>query len=288
MEVCEPKYARFLTIDSKVDSGYCRKIYYVRERKLQMLGYYKDSLFQIKNGKFHYFHPNGFPKSFGRYVNDKKEGLWYGFHDNKIMSDSTVYKQDKQIGCRLTWYPNGQLCDSVYTKEDGSGICASWFDNGTLSSRGQYSEGHKEHGLWKYYHLNAKLSATETYFESYITDKKFYDENGVQITKAISNDRIATFPGGEKGWNKYMDNHIFFPEGYNIVNGDAATIVVNFTVNESGLVENVYTSTGFYKNFDEIAIDAIKKSPRWLPAIDHNRRVKCTFSQVVNYHQIEW
>jgi antitoxin component YwqK of YwqJK toxin-antitoxin module len=109
MQECDRQSARFLSIVIQVDSGYCRKIYYVRERKLQMLGYFKDSLLQIKNGKFHYYHSNGFPKTFGRYVNGKKEGLWYGFHDNRIMSDSTVYEHDNQIGGSLSWYPNGQL-----------------------------------------------------------------------------------------------------------------------------------------------------------------------------------
>jgi len=288
MQECDRQSARFLSIVAKVDSGYCKKIYYVRERKLQMLGYFKDSLLQIKNGKFHYYHSNGFPKTFGRYVNGKKEGLWYGFHDNRIMSDSTVYEHDNQIGGSLSWYPNGQLSDSVYTNEDGSGTCISWFDNGTLSSKGQYSEGHKQHGLWKYYHQNGKISAEEIYFESYLTDKKYYDENGMQLTGALNNDRIAMFPGGDKGWRKYIDNHIFFPPEYKIINGDAATIVVSFTVNEQGIVENVFTSTGFDLNFDQIAIDAINKSPRWLPAIEHNRKVKCIFNQIVNFHQIDW
>ncbi|MDD4990620.1 MAG: energy transducer TonB [Paludibacter sp.] len=288
MQECDRQSARFLSIVAKVDSVYCKKIYYVRERKLQMLGYFKDSLLQIKNGKFHYYHSNGFPATFGRYVNGKREGLWYAYHDNRVMSDSIVYKNDEQTGISLSWYPNGQLSDSVYTNEDGSGTCISWFDNGTLSSKGQYSKGHKQHGLWKYYHRNGKISAEETFFESYLTDKKYYDENGVQLAEGVNNDRVATFPSGDKGWHKYIDNHIFFPPDYRIINGDAATIVVSFTVNEQGIVENVYASTGFDKNFDDIAIDAIKKSPRWLPAIEHNRRVKFKSTVTVSFHQIEW
>ena len=35
---CEPNAARFFSRTSKTDSGYCKKSYYIRERRLQMIG----------------------------------------------------------------------------------------------------------------------------------------------------------------------------------------------------------------------------------------------------------
>jgi CIC family chloride channel protein len=54
-------------------------------------------------------------------------------------------------------------------------------------------------------------------------------------------------------------------------------------ISETGTIENVFTSTSFEKTFDSIAESVIKESPQWSPAIDHNRKVKCRFTQVVNF-----
>ena len=72
---CKPNVARFYSTVVKTDSGYCRKDFYLREHKLQKYGNYKDSLLQIPNGKFYYFHANGSPNEAGKSVNGKKEGL---------------------------------------------------------------------------------------------------------------------------------------------------------------------------------------------------------------------
>jgi len=280
---CKPNVARFYRQIIKTDSGYCRKDYYLKERKLNMMGNFKDSLLKIKTGKFHYFHANGYPGSFGKYVNDKKEGLWLSYHDNKVKADSTVYLHDRAIGKSLSWYPNRNLSDSAYTNADGSGVTKSWFDNRSVSSTGQYAAGHKKQGLWKYYHLNGKISSLETFIDSELIDLKYFDENGNRIAHIKEYDRYPEFPGGESEWLKFLDKNIYFPLGYGFTNGDMATVVVTFTINESGRVEDVFVSTSFDKNFDQIAVEAVSKSPRWIPAVEHNRKVKYIYSQAINF-----
>ncbi|MDD5184787.1 MAG: energy transducer TonB [Paludibacter sp.] len=285
MNECKPNVARFYSLVVKTDSGYCRKDFYIRERKLQMYGNYKDSLLQIPTGKFYYFHANGSPKAVGKYVNGEKEELWLSFHINKMLSDSTVYIHGKQIGTSLSWYPNGYLSDSIYTNEDGSGYSVSWFDNGSISSRGKYSAGHKQDGLWKYYHINGKNSSLETYSDSKLIDKKYFDEDGIQMNDTTNHDKPARFiyNDDKNSWLKYLDKKIYYPFNQKIINGDTAVVTVDFTVNEDGMVENVYTSTTFSERFDREAENAIKESPQWDPAIEHNRKVKCRFKQVVTF-----
>ena len=280
---CKSNEARFYSLIVKTDSGYCRKDIFIRERKLQMLGNYQDSLLQIRSGKFYFFHSNGTPLAVGRFVNDKKDGLWLAFHNNKVLRDSIVYRSGRQIGVSLSWHPNGVLSDSVYTDEDGSGFAVSWFDNGSISSRGKYSAGHKQEGLWKYYHKNGKISSLETYHESFLIDKKYFDEEGVQMNDTTNHDRPARYSNTISEWMNYLAKNIYFPFNQKIINGDKAVVVVTFTVNEDGMVENVYASTPFSEKFDRIAVQAIKDSPQWYSAIDHNRAIKSTFDQVVQF-----
>ncbi len=282
---CKPNVARFYSLIVKTDSGYCRKDFYLRERKLLMFGNYKDSLLQISTGKFYYFHANGSPESVGKYVNGQKEGLWLSFHNNKMLKDSTVYLHGKQIGTSLSWQPNGYLSDSIYTNEDGSGISISWFDNGSISSRGKYSAGHKQNGLWEYYHINGKISSLETYSDSKLIDKKYFDEDGIQMNDTTNHDRLAryVYNNDNNAWLKYLEKNLYFPFNQKIINGDEAVVIVTFTVNEEGMVQNVYTSTTFSEKFDHIAAEVIKESPQWDPAIEHNRKVKSIINQIVYF-----
>ncbi len=282
-KVCEPNEARFYSLTVKTDSGYCQRNYFIKEHALEMIGNYEDSLCKIRNGSFRFYYPDKTLKLTGKYIHGKKDGLWLHYHNNKVMSDSTVYAQGKQVGTSLSWFPNGYPQDSIYTNEDGSGNQVSWFDNGILSARGRFSKGKKQNGKWFYYHMNGKMSSIEIYHDSLLTSKQYFDENGNLMNDTTNTARIAQYPGGIEVWKKYISNKLYFPPGYKIVNSDIATLVVTFTVDENGVIENVFTRVPFDIAFDRIAENVIRKSPKWIPAINHNRKVKCSFSLPVSF-----
>jgi len=284
-EVCEPNAARFISIISKTDTCYRRSDYFIHERKLQMSGLYEDAECKIGNGHFAYYSSNGFVKSFGDYKHGKKEGIWLGYHANRVMSDSSFYVHGHKSGVSFSWYRNGYLRDSVVTNADGSGVEVSWFDTGVLSSAGRYAAGRKKTGRWMYYHNNAKLSSLEVFHEDSLFAKNYFDEQGTANNDTSSNDRIAEFPGGINAWTKYVNDKIYFPQQFKIVTGDKAVVVVNFTVNTDGNVEDIIVTTPFYPAFDKIVTEVIQKSPRWLPAIENNRKVNCNFSLPVTFAQ---
>ncbi|MCK9205830.1 MAG: energy transducer TonB [Salinivirgaceae bacterium] len=282
-EVCEPNLARYYSQISKTDFGYYRRDYYIREKRLQMLGNYSDSLCEVKNGSFLFYHANGVPHSSGKYIQNKKEGLWISYYNNGIMKDSTVFLNGKIIEKSLSWHPNGYLSDSISLNDDRSGVKVSWFDNGIPSVAGKYSSDMKQNGRWKYFHKNGVVSSIEIYDESKLVNKQYFNEKGKFVSDTTNTDRQAQFKGGDQEWLKYLSNQIYFPDGYKIANADTAKVVVTFTVNENGEIENVFTSNSFDKRFDKIAENAIKKSPKWIPAIEHNRNVKQVFHQIVSF-----
>ncbi len=280
---CKPDTARFYSKIAKTDSGYLRKDYYIRERRLQMSGVYSDSLCEIKNGKFTYYHANGVPGSFGKFVQNKRDGLWLSYYNNSFIRDSTIYSNGEIIGTSLSWHSNGYPSDSISLNEDRSGIQFSWFDNGIPAAVGRYSNGMKQHGKWKYFHKNGNVSSIEIYNESKLVNKQYFNEKGELLADTTNTDRHAQFKEGIEAWLKYISDHLYFPSAYKIVNADVAKVVVTFTVNENGDIENIFTSTPFDKRFDVIAENVIKKSPKWIPAIQHNRYVKEVRNQPVTF-----
>lgn len=282
---CKPNEARFYSLTEKTDSGWLRNDYYVREGKLQMKGLYKDSSCYMRNGTFFYFHPNGIIESKGKYIDNKKEGLWIGFHETGYMSDSAVYSNDIPSGTALQWYNTGYISDSVHYNEDGSATKVSWFRNGNVSEAGRLNAMGKMQGKWQFFHTNGKLSANEIYDNGILQDKKYFAEDGAPMNDTTDRTRPAAYIGGVPGWLKYLDKKLYFPSQYKIVNGDRAVVIIHFTVDENGKVIDAGLTSSFHPAFDDIAINTVKRSLPWTPAINHNRRVPYTHRQSISFVQ---
>ena len=283
---CEINMARFYAVIMNTDSGWLRTDYFLATMKLQMKGLYKDSTCKISNGHFYFFHANGLIESTGQYKDNKKEGLWLSYHPNGLMSDSTVYNDfGERSGTSLQWHNTGYLSDSTVYSPDGLSVSVSWFDNGNISSAGHLNLVQAYHGKWQFFHRNGKLSAVEIYNNGKLTDRKYFTEDGSPMTDTTDKTKAATFPGGIPEWMKYLEKKLVFPYNYQIVNGDRATVVVEFTVNENGDVKDVNIRTPFHPAFDNIALNVFNNAPKWIPAINHNRKVKYNHRQTVTFRQ---
>jgi TonB family protein len=283
-ELCDPAVARYYTLIKHTDSGWLRYDYFIREKKLQMQGLYKDNACKIEQGSFFYFHANGELESAGRFENGKRLGLWLSYYDNGMMEDSTVYDAGNPVGTSLKWYRNGYPSDSSVQKAGGMTVFVRWFDNGQPSSAGFTLNG-KLHGKWQYFHRNGKLSAFEEYDNGRLLSRDYYDESGIMMSDTSNKDRPALFPGGQKAWSKYILSQLYFPSQYQITGGDQATVVISATIDEDGKVTDIEVVAPFYPAFDDIAVKMMERSPKWMPAMDHNRRVKYYIKQPVTFAQ---
>ncbi len=280
----EPVSARFVALIEKHGSLWERRDYFLREKTMQMSGSYTDTSCKVAQGTFKYFHSNGNLAEMGEFVNGKKQGLWLSYHANGMMQDSAMYENGNMTGTGLKWHSNGYLYDSSVFKADGSGVSVSWFDNGVPASAGIYSAGFKKNGKWKFFHKNGKPSAIEIYDNDKLANKEYFDEEG-SVMDTTSRDREAFFKNGKEGWHKFISRQLYFPQQYKIVNADQAVVVVDAVIDEDGNMTNVEVNTPFHPDFDKIAVDALRKSPKWTPAILHNRRVKYKIRQGVTFEQ---
>lgn len=301
---CDAKVASFYSIVTKTDSGYVRNDYFIKQEpvqksqkygelnsdklsktklSIQMKGKYADENCNISNGFFYYFYSNGNIESYGEYVDGKKNGLWLSFHWNGFMRDSTFFNLGNISGTSLSWHPNGYMSDSIVQNEDGRGLQISWFENRLPSEAGLFSEGRKKKGKWKYFHNNGEISSVEIYTNGILTEITNFDENGKQENNINNENSQAIFPGAKTAWNKYLEKSLYFPE--NIINALKITVVVTFAINEDGKVEDVYPSIPFYPDFDKIVLKVVSSSPKWKPAMNHNRKVKSWHTLPVTFTQ---
>jgi hypothetical protein len=281
-------HARFYSLIEHTDSGWHRRDYFMHSLTLQMEGHYEDSACTVPTGGFRYFYPTRYMESMGIYRKGKKQGLWLQYYSDGTLFDSTVFESGNAVGIRESWYRNGYLSDSANYGPDGGGVYFAWFDNGEPSCAGRYAAGHKKYGKWHYFHRSGRISATEIFDQQgRLQDRSYFDEQGRPALDTANLDRPASFPGGAKAWSSYLGQALYFPDQYKFTNGDEAAVVVTATINEEGKIIDAEVTVPFYPAFDKIALDAIRRSPDWIPAMDHHRKVRSFIRQPVIFSQPE-
>ena len=110
--------------------------------------------------------------------------------------------------------------------------------------------------------------------------KKDDDENKVFNKVEVE----ATFPGGDAGWLRYVKNNI--DANTPIDNGapeGTYTVIVRFIVSKDGSISDVVPETKLGFGMEAEAVKAIKKGPKWTPAIQNGRNVNAYRRQPVTF-----
>lgn len=86
-------------------------------------------------------------------------------------------------------------------------------------------------------------------------------------------EREAQFPGGNSAWTKYVSRAINSSIDELSEDGNFGTCVVKFVVDKDGNVSDVQATTMKGTKLAEIAVNAIRKGPKWIPAEQNGRKV---------------
>jgi hypothetical protein len=289
---CDISMARFISVVTQTDSGWLRNDIYIATKKLQLEGLYKDSNCRIANGWEKHYYTNGNLSSEARYINGVLDGTIINYHYNGMMRDSVLYVEGKPVGTLKRWHSNGYIADSVVFGNDDMALQVSWFDNGIPSSSGRsyywslqgISYYWSPHGRWRYFHRNGKIASMDEYEKGKLLSRVYFDEAGMQLDDTASRDRRALFRGstGIK-WKNYVENNLQWPRGVKLVNTDTVTVMVRAAIDEAGNVTDAYVEVPFHPLFDKEVLRVVKRSPKWQPAISHNRYVKDWLVEAVNF-----
>lgn len=279
--------ARYYSELEKTDSGWLRRDFYINTLKLQMQALYKDSACKIQQGYALYFHPNGTPSSIGRFENNKREGVVVRYHSNGMIFDSATYKEDRPVGNRYYWHRTGFMSDSISHVNDSTDVHIAWFDDGALSFAG-YTLWNKKNGKWKYFHRNGNLAGIEVFDKGKVVQKEYFNVDGTaQPDTAKANSDPVFKKGGKEGWIRFLEKNSYWPPGLKLVNTNTVTVGVQFTINEEGKIENIEMYSPFLPAFDKIAMEIVRISPAWIPALANNRKIKFTLRQPITFQQQE-
>jgi protein TonB len=84
---------------------------------------------------------------------------------------------------------------------------------------------------------------------------------------------LASYPGGQKAWQKYLKKHLKYPRKawWDEVESEVA---VKLIIEKDGHISDAIHMNISNYGFEEEAIRLVKKSGRWIPAMHRGKPVK--------------
>lgn len=220
-------------------------------KQLLLMAHFSDSSLSLNQGLLQSFFPNGIKETEGNYEKGIQDGLWENWDTTGHLTDSIIYDNGKKTdSAKFYYYKNGVLQSYDFTD----------FKND------------KFHEI--FYNDSGKI-ISETSFIGQKGITKYYKDNGEEIDTVFTKKEIeASFPGGAYAWTKYISREIMKNLDLLYDNGSTGTCIVKFTVDKDGSISNVEATTMQGSLLARIAINAIIKGPKWIPAKQYGKPVK--------------
>lgn len=276
--ICPPSKAVFIAKSFPENNKFTRQLFDKRGERILGIGYYTDAACKNAEGLFtHYFYTGGLLEE-GTFHHNKKTGTWKGWHDNGKPQFVFAYTDNGVLnGINLSWSEDGRVTDSILLDDKGNGFAKSWWPDGKLSGEGPYINGMKE-GKWTYYYHDHPFKSEEVIYKSdTFSSCTCYDETG-KLQKSNCGFEVEAEC---KEWINYLNQQLSsakFPQKY--YKGKVwGVTMISFSVGTDGKTTDIKVMRSTDPDMDKIAVNIIKNSPPWKPAIQYNRKVKAYRTQ---------
>lgn len=228
------------------------KVYNFNNDGLRLIEHFKDSTLQISQGLFASYYYDNLKESEGNYVNGNPDGIWKRWNESGKIIDSTVYQNVVKVFEKKFEYDKKRLLiETIVDSMNNLSNTVGYFDSkGNLLLPNQTSE--------------------------------LKDSTVIYRKPQIS----PSFPGGAEEWVRYISRKIMI-NVEKFKKNDNGTCLIQFVVDTNGNVTNVKAVTMPDSRLAKVAIEAILKGPKWIPAEDNGSKVNAYRIQPVSFESIE-
>ena len=235
------------------------QVLYNLTKQTVMLAHYTDSSLAVSQGLYQSYFINGVKESEGNYENNKEDGLWKKWDSTGHLIDSSVYDHGKKISAAtFTYYKTGSFSYHFDDFKNDKMQTVSYNDSGKITREVSFTG---QNGIVKH-----------------------YNKEGIKIDSVFTRDEIeASFPGGDEGWRRYVKKAIEANIDELIQAGESGTCRVRFIVSKDGTVSDVVALTMKGSKLAEVAVNAIRKGPKWKPAMQYGRPVNAYREQSASF-----
>jgi len=232
------RYYRIISTDTSGEFKFMVRDFFM-SGQIQMRGTYKSIRPDNKDGHFTYYFESG------------NKQMEYNYEDNQVN------------GIYIEWYETGQQKVSQSFKDDLlDGPYSSWREDGTNELQAYYSAGRKN-GYFISYYENGQKIRDDLYENDMLVEGKCFTPEG-ESAEYFPYILMPQFQGGRSGLLKFISNELRYPQGVRR-RGYERTVVVIFTVDENGNVEDPRIVDGDLEAFNQEALRVTNEMPRWIP-----------------------
>ncbi len=231
----------------------------------------------------------------------KGEGVLYSEKDGLVLG---TFSKGKPHGKCVCYKPNGEVYWGDFKKGKATGHAYLFRDQGSVIT-GHYKKG-RFHGRDTIYRKDGSVfigkfrngKMKERIYMNAIVPERIMEKKpsypridfrhrqeefmnemervwqnyhiGIKHTTGFIHPK---FQGGDvDDFALWVNAHVEYPSVVDLRNS-ARTVLVEFTVTETGEVIDVHTVFGTNPILNRVAEDAVKKSPKWTPAEQHGEKV---------------
>lgn len=234
------KYYRIISMNNSGDFLFHVTDYYL-SGQVQMTGTYRSIRPDNREGQFTWYFPNGQKQQECEYKNNILHGLFQ------------------------EWYENGQP-KSRQSLYEGllDGPIKTWKQDGTIQLEAQYSKD-KKHGYFITYYDNGQMIRKDLYENGILIEGQCFNRDGT-TTEYFPYIVYPRFNGGFPELKKFIEKNLKYPKSAE-KQAREATILVIFTVDETGQVKDPQIVHGDLDDFNEEALRLVSSFPPWIPGM---------------------
>ncbi len=172
-----------------------------------------------------------------------------------------------------------------YRDKDGNeinGVSYHYNAKGFIDSVAHFSEGKRNGESYKLSGDSLNHRIRFLYRNDTLMEKFDLDTVKKDSVPSFKDEKESEFPGGLKGWSKYLLGNLKYPE--RAMSGNIqGQAVVRFIVDKEGFVIEPVISRSVEYSIDAEAMRIIKNSGKWQPAFQNGHNVKSYKQQPINF-----
>jgi TonB family protein len=265
----------------KEDSLYRAQLVVYPENKVVADYFYATNERKQYHGRYLSYHSNGRMNDSMHYVYGKKQGLHFGWHDDGSIRMQYRYVNDMPFDTCLTWDKEGYVRSLLVADSNGNGFEQTMYDNGKVKEIGRLKDGLR-YGPWKVKNEEGQIVMELQYLADSLVETRCLDSLGVTIAGDCIYEKVPSFPGGLKGWSKFLELNLRYP--HDALSMQVQGVVkVKFVVQKDGSISDLEILSSPHKSMSAEVLRLMKKSPSWVPAIQLNKPVNYRHIQSVAF-----
>ncbi len=234
------------------------------------------------------------------FPSNKKEGITYfadtikslnrirvctDYYENGKLKDSISYSKTGRGMFNYGFYENGKLKDS--TRYDSSGKALSdynFYPSGKLKDSTHFGEKPGEFETFYFFENGKPLAYSMLNFKNQKIINISYDKKGKILPNYIYK-KPAEYPEGLIAWLRYIERNL--NRDAPIENGAPEgkySVMVDFLIDENGNIIKINALNDPGYGTKKAALDAIRRSKAWEPAISENKPIQFKYTQIITFN----